>query len=96
MRLSAPELIAIVLIIILLFGAKRLPATARSIGESLKIFKKSVRDDEDEKKTAPAVQQPQIAAASEPAQPGPQPAPRPAPQADPQPASADETKRVQS
>lgn len=45
MRLSAPELIIILLIVILLFGAKRLPDTAKSIGESLKIFKKSVRDD---------------------------------------------------
>lgn len=45
MRLSAPELIIILLIVILLFGAKKLPDTAKSIGESLKIFKKSVRDD---------------------------------------------------
>jgi len=83
MRLSAPELIAIVLIIILLFGAKRLPDTARSIGQSLKIFKKSVRDDEDEKKAA---QPPQITAtSSEPVQPV-QPV---------QPAQAEETKRVQ-
>ncbi len=69
MRLGAPEVIALVLIIILLFGAKRLPDTARSIGQSLKIFKKSVRDDEDEKKAA---EPPQITAtSSEPVQPAP-------------------------
>jgi sec-independent protein translocase protein TatA len=59
MRLSAPELIIILLIVILLFGAKRLPDTAKSIGESLKIFKKSVRD-ETPPTPAPPVEQRQI------------------------------------
>jgi sec-independent protein translocase protein TatA len=39
------ELGILLLIIILLFGARKLPETAKSIGESLKIFKKSVRED---------------------------------------------------
>jgi len=95
MRLSAPELIGIVLIILLLFGAKRLPATARSLGESLKIFKKSVRDEQDET-ASPVVQQAQIAAAPEPAHPAPQPVSEPVRRSVPQPSAADETKRVQS
>lgn len=37
-------LIALILVIVLLFGAKRLPDVARSVGSSLKIFKKEVKD----------------------------------------------------
>jgi sec-independent protein translocase protein TatA len=96
MRLSAPELIAIILIILLLFGAKRLPDTARALGQSLKIFKKSVRDDEDEKRAGPAAgSPPQITSAAEPtqrAQPAQPTQPTQTPQP-PQPAPADETKR---
>lgn len=43
--LRPAELIVIVLVVLLLFGAKKLPDLARSIGESLHIFKKSVRDE---------------------------------------------------
>lgn len=38
-NLRGPELLILVLIIILLFGAKRLPDAARSVGRSLRIFK---------------------------------------------------------
>jgi len=43
------ELILILLVILLLFGAKRLPDAARGLGRSLRIFKaetKGLRDDE--------------------------------------------------
>ncbi|GII99115.1 sec-independent protein translocase protein TatA [Sediminihabitans luteus] len=43
--LSHPATILIlILIIVLLFGSKRLPDLARSVGQSLKIFKKEVTD----------------------------------------------------
>ena len=38
------ELLLILGIIVLLFGATRLPKLARSIGESLREFKKSVKE----------------------------------------------------
>jgi sec-independent protein translocase protein TatA len=34
------EIIIILLIVLLLFGAKRLPVLAKSVGQSLRIFKK--------------------------------------------------------
>ncbi|GAA0622675.1 hypothetical protein GCM10009547_27020 [Sporichthya brevicatena] len=51
-NLGPLELTLILVIVVLLFGAKRLPETAKSVGQSLKIFKKTISDD-DEKKEAP-------------------------------------------
>ena len=48
--IGAPEIILILLALILLFGAKKLPETARGLGRSLRIFKaetKGLRDDDD-------------------------------------------------
>ncbi|OHD55235.1 MAG: preprotein translocase [Spirochaetes bacterium GWF1_51_8] len=44
MSIGLPEILVILLIIFLLFGAKRLPDLARSLGKSLKEFKKGVKD----------------------------------------------------
>lgn len=44
-------IITLILLVVVLFGARRLPDVARSVGASLKIFKKEVRelrDDEDD------------------------------------------------
>lgn len=38
-QFGAPELLLILLIVVLLFGAKRLPDAARGLGRSLRIFK---------------------------------------------------------
>ena len=38
------EILLIVLVVLLLFGARRLPELARSVGRSLKIFKSEVKD----------------------------------------------------
>ncbi|MFU8840389.1 MAG: twin-arginine translocase TatA/TatE family subunit [Nitriliruptoraceae bacterium] len=49
MRLSAPELVIILVIVLVLFGAKRLPGLASSIGTSIKEFRQATKDeDEDE------------------------------------------------
>lgn len=44
--LGPTELIIIGVVLVLLFGATRLPQTAKGLGQALKIFKKEVRDDE--------------------------------------------------
>lgn len=46
--LRAPELILIVLAIVLLFGATKLPQLARSLGQSRKAFKDALRESEAE------------------------------------------------
>ena len=52
MNLTQPSHILLVLVVlILLFGAKRLPDSARSLGQSLRIFKSEMSDKKDEKKT---------------------------------------------
>lgn len=46
--LGTPELIAILVIVFLLFGAKKLPELARGLGKSLGEFKKAKSEFEDE------------------------------------------------
>lgn len=43
------ELIIILIIILVLFGASRIPQIARSLGQGIKEFKKSVTDDDKDK-----------------------------------------------
>jgi sec-independent protein translocase protein TatA len=50
---GAPEIILILLVIVLLFGAKKLPELARGSGRALRIFKaetKGLLDDDDDVK----------------------------------------------
>jgi sec-independent protein translocase protein TatA len=42
--LGAQELLLILVIVIVLFGAKRIPEIARGLGKSMTEFKKGVRD----------------------------------------------------
>lgn len=55
--LRAPELILIILAIVLLFGASRLPQLARSIGASRKAFKEGLKEGEDDYEPTSASQQ---------------------------------------
>lgn len=64
MGLGTPEIILIALVVLLLFGAKRMPDMARSMGESLHIFKKSVKENDDP--PAPPVQQNQVTGIADP------------------------------
>ena len=42
--IGAPEIIIILVVLVLLFGAKRLPDAARSLGRSMRIFKSEVKE----------------------------------------------------
>jgi sec-independent protein translocase protein TatA len=44
--LGFPELLVIAIIILFLFGAKRLPEMGKGIGEGIKNFKKSIKTDD--------------------------------------------------
>jgi sec-independent protein translocase protein TatA len=39
---SAPHIIILLIVVLLLFGSRRLPGAAKSLGQSMHIFKKSV------------------------------------------------------
>jgi sec-independent protein translocase protein TatA len=56
----------ILLIIVLLFGATRLPALARSIGQSTRIFKKEIREGHEEDEAAEAAKGSKAEAKAEP------------------------------
>mgnify|MGYP000361856095 FL=1 len=44
------EWVIILVIVLLLWGAPKLPALAKSLGQSMKIFKKEIRDETKDKK----------------------------------------------
>lgn len=46
MNLGVPELLIILVIVLLVFGASRITGVAGALGTSIREFKKSVRDDE--------------------------------------------------
>lgn len=41
--LGAPEIILILVVVVLVFGASRLPGVAKALGQSLKIFRNEVK-----------------------------------------------------
>jgi sec-independent protein translocase protein TatA len=47
-HLGAPELIIIALVVLLLFGATRLPKLGKSMGQSISGFKKGLKEGDDE------------------------------------------------
>jgi len=68
-NINGPEILLIFLIVLLLFGAKRLPELSKSLGKSIREFKKATSEIEDDIRTAMD---------EEPAKPKPPtPAPKP-------------------
>jgi len=47
-NIGGPEILIVLVVVMFLFGAKKLPELARSIGASAKEFKKGVEDGADE------------------------------------------------
>lgn len=45
---SMPQLLIILLIVILLFGAKKIPDLAKGLGSGIKNFKKAIKDEEEQ------------------------------------------------
>ncbi|WRG11478.1 twin-arginine translocase TatA/TatE family subunit [Helicobacter pylori] len=45
--------VIVLLVIVLLFGAKKIPELAKGLGSGIKNFKKAVKDDEEEAKNEP-------------------------------------------
>lgn len=58
MRASAWQILLVIVIILLLFGARRLPDLARGVAQSLNVFKKEINapsdEPDDNKPEAPA------------------------------------------
>lgn len=75
-----PHLIIILAIVLLLFGAPKLPALAKSIAQSMKIFRTEVKTGDAAEGTTNAA-----TAAAPPATPAAPAAPAVAPDADPKP-----------
>lgn len=48
MNFGFTEILIVALIIIFLFGAKKLPELARSLGSSIKYFKKGISDEQND------------------------------------------------
>ena len=42
-----PHLLLILAVVLLLFGATKLPALAKSVGQSMKVFRKEMKSDDD-------------------------------------------------
>jgi sec-independent protein translocase protein TatA len=47
---KGPELIILLVLIIIIFGARKLPELGKGIGEGIKNFKRSIKGDDDNKK----------------------------------------------
>ncbi len=53
MRLSSWHVIVLIVVVLIVFGAPRLPMIAKNLGQSLKIFKKEVQElSEDDKNSS--------------------------------------------
>ena len=50
-NIGGPEILIVLVVVLLLFGAKKLPSLARSVGASAKEFKKGVEEGADDSAT---------------------------------------------
>lgn len=53
---SGMQLLVIVLIVLILFGGKKIPELAKGLGSGIKNFKKAVKEDDEELATASKVE----------------------------------------
>ena len=91
MSLSPWELLLIALVVFALFGYKKLPDAARSVGRSMRIFKaetKSMSEDDVQTRAEAEYRRSPLEGTVQP----PAPAPTPAPEAEPAPKQAPEAR----
>lgn len=50
--------VIILVVVLLLFGATRLPALAKSLGQSAKVFRKEIKSDDTDEAATPSSDQP--------------------------------------
>ncbi len=67
---SMPELLIVLAIVVLLFGAKKIPDLAKGMGKGIKDFKKAIKEDDEEPKEIavkdePKEQTPKVETATE-------------------------------
>ena len=67
MRLQGWEWIIILVIVMLLWGAPKLPGLAKSLGQSLKIFKKEMKNEEPKKTDDKSSEDKPVASGDKPA-----------------------------
>ena len=58
-NLGTPELLVILLIVLLLFGAKKIPDLMQGLGKGVREFRKAARDIQDEIEKAPEEKKPE-------------------------------------
>ena len=54
MNLGAPELILIFLVVLVLFGAKKIPELAQGLGKGVKEFRKAMKDVQEDAEQDPS------------------------------------------
>jgi sec-independent protein translocase protein TatA len=79
---SAPHIIILLVVVLVLFGSTRLPGAARALGSSMHIFKRSVKGLADDDQPADEAKVTQVTAVHAPPQPLPPPGGGTATQAD--------------
>ena len=62
MRFQTWHIVVLLIVILLVFGSNRLPDMAKSVGQSMKVFKKEIKDlreEDDDTQPKAQIQQPQ-------------------------------------
>ena len=62
---SMPELLIVLAIVVLLFGAKKIPDLAKGMGKGIKDFKKAIKEDDEEPKEIAKAEEPKVEAKTE-------------------------------
>lgn len=60
-----PELLIVLAIVVLLFGAKKIPDLAKGMGKGIKDFKKAIKEDEEEPKEIASKEEPKVEVSTE-------------------------------